>query len=545
MNKFPDTPFLTLDFSLKGGGLDFLGMRQVNYVILDEHLLPGINNATTDIGMYCLGAWIPWKFRQLCKTEKDFKLSNFKIFREAIEIMISHTIRVGSPSSEKFGSLNNRLGVQQNVTFPEILKFKNVERTNSTSIYAAPLYGPSLHYVEFLSGYAISNEGRSTGVLLPNEDANTNLIVEEVDKNLRRSKYYEFINQIDIPAISSDIIDDLGNNGLNPAFYKHCGRRFKTAFINKLIPNSKDPDFNARSITAKLLIETLKQESPLNSEEIRVAWYTGLLKTGKQLILKNPLLLDHREKWSIFMARQYQRLILEHFLWIFELSLKGGCRSIDEIRDYSLENWRSIEEYPLPETFQEQLNVESNWLKSQTNFEVTSKKWNNLVHQDHPFYEVINTIEESELCAITCRVLARWMLRIFSWLKTNKHQEFFILGGPERISIKWFLDWILERKSMALSEFLQEIFSDLIFAQHIRIALSRFDGQTQRLRFLLGDRGIEPTRSVGDKLGRKPYFMSDRFDSFIRLLIDLSVINENQDEKLSIGENSDAVLTEL
>jgi len=545
MNKFPDAPFLTLDFSLKGGGLDFLGMRQVNYVILNEHLLPGINNASTDIGVYCFGAWIPWKFRHLCKSEKDFKLSNYKKFREAIEIMISYTIRDGSPSLEKFGYPNNRLGVQQKVTLPAILRFKNVERTNSTSIYAAPLYGPSLHYVEFLSGDAISKDGGSTGIPLSNEDIDTKLIVNEVDTSLRKSRNFEIIDQIDIPAISSDTIDDLGNHGLNPAYYKYCGRSFKTAFINKLLPNNRDPYFNSRTLTAKLLIETLKQDSHLSTKEIRVVWYTGLFKTGKQLTLNNPVLLEHREKWSIFMARQYHRLILEHFLLIFELSLKGGCRSIDEIRDYSLEKWRLLNGYSLPDSFQELLNLESNWLKPFTNLEDISKKWNNLVHGDHHFFEGFNNVEESELCAITCRVLARWMLRTFSWMKTSKHKEFFILGGPERISMKWFIDWILERKGMTTGEFLRDIFSDLIFAQHVRVALSRFDGQTQRLRFVLGDRGIEPTRSVGDKLGSMPDFMADRFDSFIRLLIDLSVINENQDKKLSIGENADVVLTEL
>ena len=113
-----------------------------------------------------------------------------------------------------------------------------------------------------LGGYAISREGRSTGILLSNEDANTKLIIEEVDKNLRRSKYYDLISQIDVPTITSDIIDDLGKNGLNPVFYKHRGYRFKKAFIKKLIPDRKDPDFNARSLTAKLLIETLKQGNP-------------------------------------------------------------------------------------------------------------------------------------------------------------------------------------------------------------------------------------------------------------------------------------------
>jgi hypothetical protein len=75
MAKFPSAPFLTRDFSPSGGGIDFLGMRWVNLTLLAKYLIPGINNATSDVGNYCLAAWIPWKFHQLCTDKSDFRLS--------------------------------------------------------------------------------------------------------------------------------------------------------------------------------------------------------------------------------------------------------------------------------------------------------------------------------------------------------------------------------------------------------------------------------------------------------------------------------------
>ena len=72
----------------------------------------------------------------------------------------------------------------------------------------------------------------------------------------------------------------------------------------------------------------------------------------------------------------------------------------------------------------------------------------------------------------------------------------------------------------------------------MRIALSRFDGHVQRLRFILGDQGLEPTKSALASLAKKdPPWMADRLNAFIGLLSDLSVVNINEEGKVSVGEN--------
>src|SRR5438132_129001 len=99
MANLPDRPFLTEDFSPAGAGLDFLGMRWVDLSILTRHLLPEVNNVTTDFGVYCLAAWIPWKFRSLCADAKQFTKPNYDRFREAVEVAVSYVTRDDSPSS--------------------------------------------------------------------------------------------------------------------------------------------------------------------------------------------------------------------------------------------------------------------------------------------------------------------------------------------------------------------------------------------------------------------------------------------------------------
>ena len=71
------------------------------------------------------------------------------------------------------------------------------------------------------------------------------------------------------------------------------------------------------------------------------------------------------------------------------------------------------------------------------------------------------------------------------------------LGGSDRMSMAWFMNWLNARRDLPMRSFLRDVFSDLVFSQHMRVALPRFDGSSQRLRFLLGDQGIEPRSSSG------------------------------------------------
>ncbi len=50
------------------------------------------------------------------------------------------------------------------------------------------------------------------------------------------------------------------------------------------------------------------------------------------------------------------------------------------------------------------------------------------------------------------------------------------LGGSDRMSMAWFMNWLNARRDLPMRSFLRDVFSDLVFSQHMRVALSRFDG---------------------------------------------------------------------
>jgi hypothetical protein len=320
MSQLADRPFLTERFEPEGGGIDFLGMRQVNLAILQEELIPGVNNATSDFGVFCLGAWIPWKFRQLCEHDpKSFVLSRYNAFREAVEVAMAFATRDGAPGNKKFGEPHRRIGVRQRFQPPAPMTFKSVKRTGATSLYAAPLYGPALWCTGFIVAYAKARDGTSTG----------------------------------IPYIAED--EDTG-------------------------PGTDD---------------------------------------------------------------------------------------------------------------------------------------------------------EELVCRL--RMLARWWVRAHLWLAEGTQPQLLQEGDRNRISIRWFWDWLHGRLGTPVRTLLTHLYSELVFAQHIKVALARFDGQIQRLRFTLGDAGIIPTAEARGKLGDPPGRMVDRLDAIIGLLCDVDVLHQDKHGNLSPG----------
>lgn len=539
MAKFPGRPFLPRDFSPTGGGIDFLGMRWVNLTLLTEHLIPGINNATSDFGTYCLASWIPWKFRRLCTDRADFRLSKYRAYQEAVEVMMSHAMRTASPASTKYGEMNRRIGAQQKLALPCTPSFAAAQRKRSNSIFAAPLYGPSLRFLGIVEGDAIAQDGTSTEIPVTSTDTETTILTEAVEASLSASPAYAVLNGLDVPVVTVADIDDLGTHGLYPAYHRKSSKTVKRAFIAKLLPTGNN---NGRTLTAQLMISTLNQCSGLNLETIRAAWHTGRLPTGEELRLSSLPLETHREKWAIFQARQYQRYIVEMFMWCFESALSERISLIDGIVDHALSAFRSNSEFP--RSIREAVTIESQSVTTATEPNTISEHWNRSVHGAHPAYIWVLRRSEMEHCERAIRMLARWWIRTTQWLQWERHRDIFLLGGEDRISVRWFHNWVSARLDRPIAEFIKEIFEQLVFSQHIRVALSRFDGESQRLRFVLGDAGIIPTRSALEKGlpgNELPGWTADRLWAFTKLLCDLSIVVEDDDGNLSLGDLAEEV----
>jgi hypothetical protein len=295
-----------------------------------------------------------------------------------------------------------------------------------------------------------------------------------------------------------------------------------------------DPSGQRRLLTAALIHATVTFRPQTDPAGMLRIWYTNLLHDGSAFGLPEPLLREHRVRWAVFQARQIQRTILELFLRCFELAVGDGCRDVDHVIAF----WRRR----FPEsakafdgTMEDLIRAEAKPVSRRSDLAELSRAWNDTVHGAHECYDDMPfESDESELHR-TLRMLARWWLRLVLWRREVSIAARLENGQRERITPGWFHRWIEGQLGSRVKDLLQAIFSDLIFAQHIKFALVRFDGRVQRLRFTLGDDGIVPTPEVRDKLGATPVRMADRLYAFIGLLSDLDVVRSDDESRATAG----------
>jgi len=541
MTPLPEQPFFTDDFSPGGGGIDFLGLRYVNLNIVGNYLIPELNNVTQDMGTFFLGAWIPWKFADICE-KRDFTEKNYRQFREKVEVAISLNMRDDSSASKLHGNVRTRVGVTQNCKLPNELTFKNAKRSKENSIYAAALYGPAIRYLGLINSYrSQAQDGYSINIPVSADNSDSISIVESIDKSLASVPAYKALISLSSDQFSPEDVDELGKAGLCPSVYRSSEfDALKPCFQRKLLPDDPENPGFARTRTARLLLETLQQRAPLHVDNIRNAWYTGAFDDGSRLVFADQGNLEHSKIWSYFMARQYQRYAIELFLWCFETALLQGARSIDDVVDYWDTRTKGAEE-SLDSTFRDILTGVAGDLCRSDDM-TTSEKWNFSVHAKHEHFEFIKDPQGDLACLSGLRMFAGWYWRMLYRVNDTEHKNLMDLGHSDRMGMAWFLEWLEKRQELPLRSMLKDIFSNLVFSQHMRVALSRFDGHSQRLRFVLGDSGIEPTVSAGNDLGKRGLpWMPDRLDTLADLLCDLSILQRGEDGTLSLGRRADSV----
>lgn len=532
-------PFLTDNFSMRGGGIDFLGLRYVSLRMVGENLIPELNNVTRDVGTFFLGTWLPWKFERIT-NQQTYTEENFQQIQERMEVALGLAMHEPHEVTKDYGTTRNRVGVTQKITLPTQLTFKNAGRTKQNSLYAPAIYGPSLRALHLVKSYSVYGEKQKhLRITTACDDSGTDVIAQTVDRALKATSSYDRFIGLPPSNFTTSDIKELAEHGLDPSVFR--SEEFADAWLcfqEKLLPdNPNDPGYG-RTTTTRLVLCLLRQQEGLTSKQIRNSLYTGLLPTGEPVRIIDQELVTYRDYWALFMLRQYQRHPLETFLWCFEMALKDGCRSIDAILEYWLD--RSPEVTLACETFGDIIKSTAGSCWS-GDFKGCAEKWSKSVGGEHDDFEYVEDVKGDAAAQHCLRMLSGWFLRATTFVHQKGFETQIEMGGSDRMSIGWFYRWLDGRKQLPLRTFLKDIFSDLIFSQHIRVALSRFDGQAQRLRFLLADEGIAPTLSTKDLAKRDIPYMPDRLDTLIELLSDIQVLQIGKEGKLYLGKRADSM----
>lgn len=496
------------------GGVDFLGMRQVNLDMM-ANCLPGFNNVTQYVRPFSVVSWIYWKFHRLAERRgvRQVTGEELRVWKEKVETLFTW----GHKLDEVTGIPGTDAKPPVQGAVP--LDFATWRRNpTSTSLMAAVQYGPAaktiggLGFLDPLGGgfYQTVNEGVG--------------LAEALDLKLRDFTLLDDLGQA--LATPEDAAE------LYPAWSVHTPSRreqkiFRQAFFNQEAIGEQTP-LGRRSTTLRLAIEALESAGgPLSVDEVRVIMFRG--QGGrKRLGSVDPKLKRMWLSWVILQIRQCQRFAMEGLLSWFERLLVEGCRDTDAVVQETL---KAVEEYkeifPLDRpnhslgVIRDKIpSVDAALRQSAVDLYFDPFRLTELMRQ--AVSDRSNRL--APLCLRSSFLCAAFTIALGSEAQVRPELE---RGTSDRLSLGYWTDTLLRWGALELEDFFRHLFEMLILSQHFTVAARRFDGQKQRLRIIIEEDGLEFLADAPVV----PSVTPDRLYTALSLMADCGLIgwNDSQD----------------
>ena len=115
--------------------------------------------------------------------------------------------------------------------------------------------------------------------------------------------------------------------------------------------------------------------------------------------------------------------------------------------------------------------------------------------EDNIFHLMSSLLSELEKDEGIAHTLAFYILLLIpsyiELLAEREHlQPMLQNGGPQRISLRYWGDFLTTMADSPLPEFFRLLLENYIISQHLAVAAGRFDGNAQRLRISLEEEGL-------------------------------------------------------
>jgi hypothetical protein len=516
----PKGPFFIAPLKIENSGVDFLGLRQVNLDMMD-HCIPGINNFTRYVRCYSINAWIYWKFYYILeKKEIEQPLPEQLIkFKEKVETLFTwgHQgldiqglpgITISPPTTDGLVDLS-------------FASWKRI--ADSTSLMAAPNYGPSskdtsgLGFISPVSG--IFYKAIGNGIKL----------AKALDSSLSTLIEYDLLTSFEIFRSEKSTAIKLLQAWDVRTPSKDEQKAFLSSFFDEksIGTNSR---IGRRSSTLGLILHLLKSASePLSESEIRMAMTYGILPGQKQLDLDICFQTIHL-LWLILQVRQGQRLAMECiFSWTEQRIMFFREQTTAQIvKSANLSILKSREILSAGDTSNQIMTKLFTGINDVSELIKTAGR--------NPMFCIFNLMQQltDELIIKkdekkNAEKLIPYALRMLflcaKYVDVLKEDEalrgFLNHGGVNRISLRYWYDILQKWGDRPIEDFFRFIIENLILSQHFGVAVSRFDGQRQRLRIAIEEEGLVPL--VPHPL--KPFVGDDRLKMTLLLATDCGLIS--------------------
>jgi hypothetical protein len=500
------------------GGVDFLGLRQVNLDLM-SNCLPGINNVTRYIRPFSVVSWIYWKFYQLSEqtgsgkaTEKDLK-----IWKEKVETLFtwSHDTKgvTGIPG----------LSFQPPGSGVVPLDFASWKRTAAnTSLMAAVQYGPAAKTIDGL-GFLFPT-GRSFFQTVGEGIA----LAEALDRNVTRRDRKALLKDLRPTSATAKQAEAMYDAWSIHDPTKPEKDAFRRAFFNQTTIGESSP-LGRRSTTIQLILDVLaRSRRNLDVAAIRSELLLGHFAV-KRSRLDTPKLTAGWLRWFVLQLRQAQRLAMEGLLSWFEVRLTDhGDRDTDAIVGHTLKAIKSGKlVFPLEKTPRIALTRLQRLLPTLQDAldKAESDARLNPLRLMDKIEEMVRS--HSEELAPYCLHTLFYCAAVSLLLQDRSVSKSELQRGlADRISLAFWTATLISWRDFEMKDFLRLLFEHLILSQHFAVAARRFDGQRQRLRISIEEQGLE---FLADDTF-VPTVTHDRLATALSLMADCGLIGLDENE---------------
>jgi hypothetical protein len=481
-SQLPDRPFFIPPLKITSGGVDFLGLREVDLQIRDE-FFPGFNTRCEFIRPFAVMSWTYWKFYQLCQAQRlvNPTLKDMQAFSEKVEILVTWGHRLkkvrGVPGLDAEPPKGSK-------RVP--LTFKAWGRIpSSTSLMAPVQYGPAmktvsgLNFLEPLPGGFYRTVGAGVDLALA------------LEGSLSRNSKFKVLNSLTQTTATEEDAVDLFDSWSVESVTKAEKKSFLRAFYDENLEGTQS-GLGKRSTALGFVLAVLRAAArPLTIDQLRRAMFYCYFSS------KHPLRISLKYRqahlmWMVLHVRRAHRLGLEAlFSWV-ERQVLAGRRTRERIVEAGMTELINAKAF---------LRPNRTVLNSATAFFDGLNDLGDLIGKglaDRRFCPLTLFEELRERVARESEPILPSALTIL--LLCSKYASAFArdgaitpyleLGGAERVSISYWKDFVEKYASRQPHEFLSNLLEYLVVSQHFSVATRRYDGGTQRLRISIEEEGL-------------------------------------------------------
>lgn len=507
-----------------GGGVDYLGMRAINLMMMDR-LFTGLNNVAGSIRPFALMAWTIWHYRKTC-TEAGAALSSseYRKFREKIE-----TLYIWSHQEVQLHSGIPGAG-QRSVGGGAVhLAFDTFARGENNTFLAAINYGPALKGASGI-GFAVTVADGLFDVTAAGLE-----LARAFDCALRAGlsdTQYRFL------ASLTDMVID----AVNVKHYVDAWRittpskAEQQVFLTYLYqPNQSGQATSAglRTDAINLALSTLEATGrPMTLNQLRQAMAVPAAYTYETT---GPMpLREVRIRWQVLLVRQAQRLATEAlFGWLERSIWDNGARSTAEVGALMTDAIRSIKPdttidnllAELVSTYQVVSNANQMFALSLTNpdLDVVQRAVNLEAKAAARKKDDAVPADAFDLLAL-CAVYAE------HFDNDPDAKKVAAEGSAHRLPLAWWARTVRLNTTKPFSLFLETFIETWLVSQHLAVAASRFDDDNGRMRLSIEDGGLVSVLSARKDCW-SPQLSADRLGTALSLLNQCGVITINPGDK--------------